>query len=211
MALHKHLVIMVKVPQIGATKTRLAKGIGKVAAWRFYRNTTDQVIRRLTRHGLPSRWTVWLAETPERLATNTRFWPAELQRIGQGRGDLGQRMAQPMLDLPPGPVVLIGSDVPDIQAHHIGRAFEALVCHDAVFGLAEDGGYWLVGLRRRPMFPGRFRPGLFRQVRWSTDNALADTIGGLDRRYRVAKIDRLSDVDTAADFERWRTKHRRPG
>ena len=205
MALQKHLVIMVKVPQIGAIKTRLASGIGPLAAWRFYRNTTTAVIRRLSRHGLASKWKVWLAVTPERLAAETRFWPAGHALIGQGGGDLGRRMATPMLDLPPGPVVVIGSDVPDIQPRHIHDAFAVLDGNkDVVVGPADDGGYWLVGLKRRPVFPGRLRPGLFAQVRWSTEHALADTIMHLDRRYRVAKIEALSDVDTAEDFERWR-------
>jgi uncharacterized protein len=204
MALQKHLVIMVKVPQIGATKTRLAAGIGPLAAWRFYRNTTTTVIRRLSRQGMATKWKIWLAVTPERLAVGTRFWPAEHALTGQRRGDLGQRMAQPMLDLLPGPVVVIGSDVPDIQLRHIHNAFTALERNDVVFGPADDGGYWLVGMKRRPIYPGRLRPGLFAQVRWSTEHALADTIGQLDSRYRVAKIDVLSDVDTAEDLERWR-------
>jgi uncharacterized protein len=204
MVLQKHLVIMVKVPQIGATKTRLAAGIGPLAAWRFYRNTTAAVIRRLSRQGLASKWKIWLAVTPERLAAGTRFWPAEHALIGQGRGDLGRRMLRPMLDLPPGPVVVIGSDVPDIQPRHIHHAFAALGGNDVVFGPADDGGYWLVGLKRRPVYPGRLRPGMFAQVRWSTEHALADTIAQLDGRYRVAKIETLSDVDTADDFERWR-------
>ena len=203
MSLQKHLVIMVKVPQIGATKTRLAAGIGPLAAWRFYCNTTDQVIRRLGRHGLSSKWKTWLAVTPERLTLGTRFWPGGVQWIGQGRGDLGHRMAGPMLDLPPGPVVLIGSDVPGIQPKHIDAAFDALEGNDVVFGPAEDGGYWLVGLKRRPFIPGRLRPGLFRQVRWSSARALEDTIAGLDSRYRVARISTLSDVDTAEDLRRW--------
>ena len=204
MALQKHLVIMVKVPQIGATKTRLAAGIGPLAAWRFYRNTTTSVIRRLSGQGLSAKWKIWLAVTPERLAAGTRFWPAEHVLIEQGRGDLGRRMAKPMLDLPPGPVVVIGSDVPNIQPRHIDQAFAALEGNDVVFGPADDGGYWLGGLKRRPVFPGRLRPRLFASVRWSTEHALADTIAQLDNRYRVARIDVLSDVDTAEDFERWR-------
>ncbi|MBT3700577.1 MAG: glycosyltransferase [Alphaproteobacteria bacterium] len=207
--MQKHLVIMVKVPQIGATKTRLAAGIGPLAAWRFYRNTTDQVIRRLGRHGLSSKWKIWLAVTPERLAANTRFWPVGVQWVGQGPGDLGQRMASSMLALPPGPVVLIGSDVPGIQPTHIASAFDALEYNDIVFGPAEDGGFWLVGLKRRPFMPGRLRPGLFRCVRWSSDQALEDTIAGLDPRYRVARISTLSDVDTAEDLRRWQQSQKK--
>jgi len=200
---------MVKVPQIGATKTRLAAGIGPLAAWRFYCHTTEQVIRRLGRHGLSSKWKIWLAVTPERLASGTRFWPVGVVTIGQGRGDLGHRMARPMLDLPPGPVVLIGSDVPGIQPVHIATAFDVLERNDVVFGPAEDGGYWLVGLKRRPFVPGRLRPGLFRCVRWSSEQALEDTVAGLDPRYRVARISTLSDVDTVDDLRRWQQLQKR--
>ena len=213
--MQRHLVILVRVPQIGAVKTRLAAGIGRLAAWRFYRNTTDQVIRRLARHGASGGWKIWLAVTPEAVAGGTGFWPASIQgqqlgRIGQGRGNIGQRMAKPMLDLPPGPVVVIGSDIPEIQARHIKNAFVALEKKQVVLGPAADGGYWLVGLRRRPCPPGRLRPALFGQVRWSTAHALEDTLAGLDRRYSVAHIDRLQDVDDQADYDDWRLRPRRP-
>jgi uncharacterized protein len=204
--LQKHLVIFVKVPQIGKTKTRLAAGIGFVAAWRFYKQTTSRVIRRLAGDGRLDKWNILLAVTPENLATGTRFWPTGPDWIGQGRGDLGQRMAKPMHELPPGPVVVIGSDVPDIQSGHIDQAFAALESHDAVFGPAEDGGYWLVGLKRRPAFPGRFRPGLFKVVRWSSEHALADTIAGLPAHFKVARLETLSDVDTAEDLVRFTSK-----
>jgi len=50
--------------------------------------------------------------------------------------------------LPPGPVIIIGSDIPAIRAGHIAEAFKLIGRGDAVFGNATDGGYWLVGLRR---------------------------------------------------------------
>ena len=80
---------------------------------------------------------------------------------------------------------------------HVAAAFKTLGRHDAVFGPARDGGYWLVGLRRT----GRIPPGLLRGVAWSTEQALAesiDSLGGL----RVARVDTLADVDTAADLPR---------
>jgi glycosyltransferase A (GT-A) superfamily protein (DUF2064 family) len=62
-----------------------------------------------------------------------------------------------------------------------------------VFGPAEDGGYWLVGLGpRRPARP-------FAAVRWSTAHALADTRRNFHGR-RIALLRSLSDVDTAADW-----------
>jgi glycosyltransferase A (GT-A) superfamily protein (DUF2064 family) len=70
---------------------------------------------------------------------------------------------------------------------------------DAVFGPAEDGGYWLGGFGpRRP-------PRAFAAVRWSTEHALADTLANCRGR-RVALLRRLRDVDTAADLEQNRIR-----
>jgi hypothetical protein len=89
-------------------------------------------------------------------------------------------------------VVIIGCDIPGIRREHIASAFRLLGSNDAVFGPALDGGYWLVGLRRRP---GVLRS--FAGVRWSTPHALSDTLANLAGR-SVAFIAALSDVDDAA-------------
>jgi hypothetical protein len=101
-----------------------------------------------------------------------------------------------------GPVVIVGSDIPDIAPAHIARAFAALGDHDFVFGPAADGGFWLVGARRRPAVPA----GLFDGVRWSTPHALADTLAGLPKTARVAMIATLDDVDDGAAWQRWRAR-----
>ena len=75
--------------------------------------------------------------------------------------------------------------------------------HDAVFGPADDGGYWRVGLRRRPVQPDLFHP-----VRWSTSHALADTIANLGYRFSHTLVEMLVDVDDAAAMSRWLTGRR---
>ena len=98
--------------------------------------------------------------------------------------------------------VLVGCDIPGLGRADIAAAFKALGRADAVFGPAEDGGYWLVGLGpRRPPAP-------FAGVRWSTEHALADTLANC-RGHRVALLRRLRDVDTAADLAALRRS--RPG
>ena len=98
--------------------------------------------------------------------------------------------------LPPGPVIIVGSDIPSIRPSHIAEAFRLLGGADAVLGPAPDGGYWLVGLKRTPRVP---KP--FAAVRWSGSHALSDTLANLKGR-RVALAARLSDVDTAEDLRR---------
>jgi len=141
--------------------------------------------------------------TPDRAAAGP--WPPGWRVVAQGRGDLGARMVRLFRDLPPGPVVVVGSDVPDLGPAHIVRAFARLGSHDWVFGPAGDGGYWLIGARRRPVW----RPP-FAGVRWSSPHALADTLANLTAA-RVAVADELPDIDTGADLARWRLRDRSTG
>jgi rSAM/selenodomain-associated transferase 1 len=191
----RYLIIFAKEPRMGRVKTRLARDIGTVPAWGFYRHTLNALYRRLTRD---TRWTSVIAIAPDTAYARHRVWPRSVIRIPQGRGDLGQRM-QRMFDLlPPGPVVIVGADIPGIEPDHIDRAFKALKGRDAVFGKADDGGYWLVGHYRCPRVPR-----LFQNVRWSGPHALSDTLGNLAGQ-DVAFLEELIDVDDGADFERWR-------
>lgn len=183
---------MAKQPVMGSVKTRLARQVGAVAAVRFYRNATRTVVARL---GADPRWRTMLAIAPD-AGVHARVWPRGIGRIGQGRGDLGARM-QRLLETPHADrLVVIGTDIPAIQPAYVARAFRLLGNHDAVFGPADDGGYWLVGLKRCRRV---LRP--FAGVRWSSSETLADTLGNL-RAARVALAAPLGDVDTAADLAR---------
>ena len=183
---------MAKQPVMGAVKTRLARQVGVAEALRFYRNAVRTVVRRL---GADPRWRTVLAIAPD-TALAAPVWPRGVARMAQGRGDLGQRM-QRLLEAPqPGPVILVGTDIPSIRPAHIAEAFRLLGRHDAVLGPACDGGYWLVGLKRCPRIPRAFTG-----VRWSAPETLTDTLGNLAGA-RVALAGTLSDVDTAADLAR---------
>jgi rSAM/selenodomain-associated transferase 1 len=189
------VIVFLRAPFLGAVKQRLAAGIGMIEARRFYTSTTDRLLRRI---GTGPRWDVQLGVTPDRAAIQGRFWPRNLPRFPQGGGDLGDRMARALQRYPHRPVVLIGSDIPDLSAEHIEGAFAALGGCDLTFGPARDGGYWLVGARESTMARG-----LFRHVRWSSEHALADTLANAGTR-RVRLLDRLDDIDDAADLARWR-------
>ena len=196
MTVEKHLVVFAKAPRLGRVKSRLAAEIGRVPAWMFYRATLAALLRRLDGRG---EWRAWLALTPDgdgaAGGVDARGWT----EIGQGGGDLGARMGRVMRTLPPGPAVIVGTDIPDISRSHIRDAFRALGARDAVFGPAADGGYWLVGQRRRPVLEG-----LFAGVRWSTEHALADTEANLPPGRAAARLEVLEDVDDRASLDRWR-------
>lgn len=185
------LIIMVKEPRPGRVKTRLAHDIGAThAAW-WFRHSALGLMRRMR----DPRWQIIVAVTPDVEGLQSRVWPGDFMRMPQGKGDLGDRMSRLLTEAPPGPVLVIGSDIPGIQRYHIETAFQALGANDLVFGPAQDGGFWLVGSRHLKPLPA----GLFINVRWSSDTTLADTLAGLADQ-RIGLVDVLADVDTVADL-----------
>lgn len=186
------LVVMVKEPMAGQVKTRLCKDIGVAAATNFYRHTMECVVARVT---CPPKWQTVLAVAPDH-AMLTPGLPRNTLRIAQGPGDLGARMHRVMIALPPGPVIIIGSDCPSVDQPAIDRAFRCLGAHDAVIGPSPDGGYWLIGLKRFPTCPA-----IFHNVRWSTPMAYEDTCANMEH-LRVTMTEQRSDVDTGEDLAR---------
>lgn len=188
----RRLVVMVKAPVAGRVKTRLARDIGAVQATWFYRHMLEAVVARLMR---ASRWETWLAVSPDG-AAGLRIWPSRCRVMGQGGGDLGQRLQRVLDWRVRGPMVIIGTDIPGVCESDIGDAFRALGTADAVIGPAPDGGYWMIGARRMPRVPSPFK-----NVRWSSAHTRADTLANFHGR-RVAILRMLTDVDTA---EEWRS------
>jgi len=192
--MHRHLVLFVRAPQLGSGKRRLAQAIGDVATVRFERMMLALLLRRFA---FDRRWRLRIAVTPDIARRQASRWRRGIDAMGQGGGDLGIRMRRALASCPPGPVVLVGGDIPALAAPHVAAAFRLLGGHDLVFGPAEDGGFWLVGARRSPRLPA-----LFVRVRWSGPYALADTLAGLPRRVSVAFVDRLADVDDGKAYRR---------
>ncbi|MBV8508099.1 MAG: TIGR04282 family arsenosugar biosynthesis glycosyltransferase [Alphaproteobacteria bacterium] len=187
-------VLFVRAPQLGTGKRRLARDIGDIAALRFERAMIALLLRRL---GKDRRWSLRIAVTPDNACRRAPHWRRRVEVVGQSAGDLGIRMRRVLETCPPGPVVLVGADIPALDATNVAAAFRLLGSHDLVFGPAADGGFWLVGVRH----PRRL-PRLFERVRWSGPYALADTLAGLPRRIRVGYADKLEDVDDADAYRR---------
>jgi len=190
--MRRTVIVMVKEPRPGQVKTRLGRDIGFGAAAWWFRHQSLALLRRIR----DPRWQVVLAVTPDVQGLCSRIWPGDLPRMAQGQGDLGQRMRRAMVSIRNGPVCVIGADIPGIGRAQIARAFAALGSHQSVFGPAVDGGYWLVGLKQPHRAPGS----MFRDVRWSSESALADSMRSIPG-LSVALVDLLQDVDTAADLK----------
>ena len=189
------LFIFARAPAYGAVKTRLARDIGAQEAFHFYRNALDAVVRRFRRD---PRIDVILAVTPaNRLDAGP--WPRGIPRIDQGRGDLGQRMLRILRHAGHRPALLIGSDIPEAQRAHVAEALVRLAQAPYVLGPTEDGGFWLIGVRR----PWQLNQQLLEGVRWSSRHALADTRARLPGSELLGQT--LWDVDDGASWSRFKT------
>ena len=198
----RHLAVFLKEPRLGRVKGRLARDVGHAEAWLFYRRLVRRVLPPLARD---ARWSAWVATAPDHWRGREPFWPFATPCLPQGPGDIGQRMLRIFRSLPPGPAIIVGSDIPDLAPDHVARGFAALGSADMVLGPAADGGYWLIGLgpRARTIDP-------FKGVRWSSPWALADTERALPAGFRLALVDRLADVDDGAAYRDWRARASEP-
>jgi rSAM/selenodomain-associated transferase 1 len=183
------VIIFARAPRLGVVKRRLAAEIGARGALRFYRAILAATAWPIARD---PRWQTILAITPTRARADWgRLAPRGTPRKSQVSGDLGQRMERAIAPFPR--AILIGSDVPGLGPADIAAGFRALGRADAVFGPALDGGYWLVGFSpRRPHRP-------FAKVRWSSPDALTDTLAKF-HRHRVMLLSPKRDVDLAEDL-----------
>ena len=91
-------------------------------------------------------------------------------------------------------VIIIGIDSPTFPVDTITRAFTALESRDVVLGPSEDGGYYLIGLRK-------MIPELFFEIPWGTENVLPRTLEKLQHVSHVL-LESCFDVDYPADLLR---------
>ena len=188
------IAIFAKAPVAGRVKTRLAADLGDRAALGIYRQLLARTVARLTRPG----WRTELWVTPDAAADEDGFWPALLPRKAQGAGDLGARIAR-ALDraTEEAPVIVVGTDIPDLDAAHVRSALSALDREPIVFGPSCDGGFYLVGLR------GPLPKGLFDGVPWSSPDTLARSIESA-APLTPALIGPLDDLDDRVALDRHR-------
>jgi rSAM/selenodomain-associated transferase 1 len=190
------LLIFVKYPEPGKVKTRLAEDIGKRRAARIYSSMAKTVIHNVStsrKYG-----SIIFVDPPER-KSEVENW---LQINGcdffpQGGKSLGERMANAFakaFSLGAEKGVIIGTDCVEISENLISQAFDALYEADVVLGPAEDGGYYLLGLKEPT-------PEIFSDIRWSTNLVLSQTLERLREiglRFKLLKT--LRDIDTASDL-----------
>ena len=124
----------------------------------------------------------------------------------QGEGRLGLRMRRQLLQARRGrlspPLLIIGTDLPDLCRRDLCCAIDALTRHDLVVGPARDGGYWLLGLG--PALAGECPSWLFAGLPWGSDRVLAITRERAIRRGLMPFLLREhNDIDRVEDLKPW--------
>jgi uncharacterized protein len=189
------LLVFVKAPRPGLVKTRLAATLGDALAADLYRALADRVRARTSPPaGEYDRAFVF---APPDAAGEIAAWLDGETCVPQAGGDLGARMSAAFEWAFAGGaarVVLVGTDAPELSHEDVRAALAALDTHDAAFGPARDGGYYLVALRR-PC------PSLFDAMAWSTPHVLADSMARAESAgLRVHHLRPLADVDDIVDL-----------
>ncbi len=190
------VALFVRHPFPGRVKTRLASDLGDEGACDLYRAMVADIIENITGCDLP----IFLFHDGVEAVGLPEGWVDAADEIISQRGDsLGDRMAAAfdlLFSIGRERVILVGSDIPGIDAVLLQSAIEAIEGFDMVFSPAFDGGYCLVASKQRS-----FNDSIFRNIPWSTSRVLEKTLeicktDGLT--YKI--LDTRQDIDTLEDI-----------
>lgn len=199
------IAIFVKTPGLSPVKTRLAEAIGREAAERFYtlsveatRGVIEQALQGnslLELHLIKPYWAI--AETGGPVHP---LWDG-FDRIYQGRGGLGERLAHVYSELIQKHdfVLLIGADSPHLSPSLIRKAVIQLCAHDGrhfILGPSEDGGFYLFGGKTR--VPSE----VWTNVPYSQSSTAEALRRAIQDYGSLSEIDSFFDIDTISDLER---------
>ncbi len=195
---YERLAIFARFPEPGRAKTRLIPALGPEGAAELHAEMVRHTFRRMSDLDEIGRISVevWFSGGDAK-----RFKAAFGERVyrPQPEGDLGDRMAYAFnkMLLDACAAVIIGTDCPAISERIVLDAFDALQDHDIVLGPANDGGYYLIGLRK-PV------PDLFDGMPWGTSLVLSETLARAEQLGLVVhQLPPLDDVDEPADLAVW--------
>jgi len=185
------LIIFTRNPKLGKCKTRLANTIGDEAALKIYKhllNHTASVLKNIN----IDKFVFYSESIINDAIWNTSFFKKRLQK----GNDLGERMQNAfseLFNLGYEKVVIIGSDLLDLNSEIITKAFKKLHDFEYVIGPAKDGGYYLLGKKTLNSI-------IFKNKIWGTDSVLKNTLNNLQTS-TVYLLETLNDIDTFEDIK----------
>ena len=198
--MNKHLIVYVRKPEAGRSKTRLGARIGHQQAAGVYTRLLFSYLSDLLKSDSLKDAAITLSAADKDSAVFFRAAYPELRIIEQITGGLGERMRASFDDvfaLGAEAAVLTGSDIPLLDAEMAAQAFTQLKENEIVLGPAEDGGYYLIGFRK----PGW---NVFDNIPWSTESVLEVTLTQVNELgLKKTLLPKGYDLDVEADHQRW--------
>ncbi len=185
------LLIFTRNPELGKGKRRLADTVGDEAALAIYRFLLDHTVK-ITNHLYAEKVVYYSEEIWDNDIWDSKKYGKKIQK----GNDLGARMANAFQDGFQNEfqkIIIIGSDMFDLSQDDLEKAFNTLEKNDYVIGPAQDGGYYLLGMKK-------YKPQLFKDKHWGTDTVLEDTLANL-KEEKVALLDTRNDVDYYEDIK----------
>ena len=187
----KALIVFVKPPIAGEVKTRIGATLGYKKAARIYEQLliyTARLCQQL--NGVE----VYVFHGNQ--IDSLDIWGRFHNKV-QVEGDLGKKMAHAFeycFKQGHKKVIGIGSDCISISKDDLTEAFYCLEKCDIVFGPAEDGGYYLIGM-------SDYEPFLFQNMPWSQPSLLLETLEKCKSECKKVNLLRtLSDIDFEEDL-----------
>jgi len=197
------LIIFAKLPRPGEVKTRLGSVVGMEEAASIYRGFAEHAFLlgdALAGSGVQ----VHVFYDPCASENDFRTWIGHAFSFAPQEGNtLGERMHRAFeATFAQGAArcIIIGTDVPDLEAATVLQAFELLSAHAVVIGPSTDGGYYLLGMNA-PV------KDLFGGITWSTSTVFDDTLKRLTKlSLSYSVLGELSDIDTVEDYRNYRRR-----
>lgn len=194
--------IMAKYPEEGMVKTRLVPPLTYGQAASLYEAILLDTIETVSKLDPYFRKVIFYYPENKGTYFNDITGPDWLALPQSGK-DLGERLKNAFLEFKDSksPMVIIGSDSPALPGQYLIDSGDLLSDNDIVLGPTEDGGFYLIAIKD---ISRSFIEDLFKNIRWSTSDALNDIIGNLNMiKKRFALINKWYDIDTAQDIEKF--------
>lgn len=185
------LLIFARNPVLGKCKTRLAVTVGNRAALEIYKFLLQHTVN-ITKNLNAVKQVHYSEVIGKDDLWDPRFYDKKLQ----SGSDLGIKMAnafQEGFDSGFEKIIIIGSDMYDLDQSDIEKAFSELNNNDFVLGPAIDGGYYLLGMKKINL-------DLFLKKEWGTATVLLNTLNDLSNE-KVAMLVERNDIDTYDDIK----------
>lgn len=185
------LIVFTRNPELGKCKTRLAKVIGDKNALEVYKHLLQHTAN-VSLNVEASRYVFYSETINKNDFWNNNHFYKKLQN-GNNLGERMQNAFEELFKLNYEKVIIIGSDLLDLNKTIIENAFKKLDNHDFTIGPAKDGGYYLLGMKKS-------HPSVFDIKDWGTKTVYKQTISKLiDNSVYVLEI--LNDIDYVEDLK----------